>query len=142
MTILSLDTNVLIDVANGRRSDVRQRFDEAVLRGDVLATCSISAHELLYGAAISRRPEVETRTATTLLDQLLVADFTREDAAAAADVRKRLRGLGQGIGTFDTLIAAQALARGWAMVTANVREFGRVAGLSVIDWTRPSAGAP
>ncbi|HWF78258.1 MAG TPA: hypothetical protein VN694_13895 [Caulobacteraceae bacterium] len=35
----------------------------------------------------------------------------------------------------------QAMARGWAIATANVHEFGRVQGLQVIDWTAPT-GAP
>ena len=34
----------------------------------------------------------------------------------------------------DTLIAGQALARGWTVVTRNVRHFGRVEGLPLIDW--------
>lgn len=138
---LSLDTNVLIDLVNGRQANVRERFEEAVASGETLATCSISAHELLYGAAISNRPDAEKRTATNLLDQLLVADFTREDAAAAAELRRTLRGSGRGIGPFDTLIAAQAWVRGWGMVTANTREFARVAGLQLFDWTT-AAGAP
>ena len=133
--ILSLDTNVLIDLANGRRSIVRQRYNDAIERGDVLATCSISAHELMYGAAISDRRDAERTTAVGILDQLLVADFTRADAEAAADLRRLLRDQGQMIGPFDTLIAAQALARGWAMVTANTREFARVRGLQLFDWT-------
>ena len=138
---LSLDTNVLIDLVNGRQANVRKRFEEAVASGETLATCSISAHELLYGAAIGNRPDAEKRTATNLLDQLLVADFTREDAAAAAELRRTLRGSGRGIGPFDTLIAAQAWVRGWGMVTANTRKFARVAGLQLFDWTT-AAGAP
>ena len=133
--ILSLDANVLIDLANGRRPAVRERFNASIAGGDVLVTCAIAAHELLYGAAISRRREAETQTASLLLDQLTVAEFTREDALAAADLRHRLRGFGQSIGAFDTLIAAQCLDRGWTMVTGNVQEFARVPGLSVIDWT-------
>jgi len=34
----------------------------------------------------------------------------------------------------DTLIAAQALRLGATVVTRNVREFGRIQGLKVIDW--------
>jgi tRNA(fMet)-specific endonuclease VapC len=41
----------------------------------------------------------------------------------------------------DMLIAGQAMNRGWAIVTANVHEFGPIAGLQVIDWTQPT-GAP
>jgi len=37
------------------------------------------------------------------------------------------------------LIAGQALARNWTVVTANTREFNRVEGLNVIDWTVPAA---
>ncbi len=39
------------------------------------------------------------------------------------------------IGQNDLHIVATALANGRAMVTANVREFARVPGLAVEDWT-------
>jgi len=41
---------------------------------------------------------------------------------------------GTPIGGYDVLIAGQARARGLTLVTRNLREFGRVAGLSVEDW--------
>ena len=34
----------------------------------------------------------------------------------------------------DTLIAATALSRNATLVTRNLREFGRVQGLKVVDW--------
>jgi tRNA(fMet)-specific endonuclease VapC len=42
---------------------------------------------------------------------------------------------GTPIGPYDLLIAAQALRSGSTLVTANVREFRRVPGLAVEDWT-------
>ena len=42
--------------------------------------------------------------------------------------------MGLPIGGYDLLIAGQARARGLIVVTANTREFERVAGLSVEDW--------
>jgi tRNA(fMet)-specific endonuclease VapC len=36
----------------------------------------------------------------------------------------------------DLVIAATALAHGHTVATGNVRDFGRVAGLVVEDWTR------
>jgi tRNA(fMet)-specific endonuclease VapC len=33
------------------------------------------------------------------------------------------------------LIAGQALVRGLTLVTANTREFSRVEGLKIVDWT-------
>jgi hypothetical protein len=41
---------------------------------------------------------------------------------------------GEAIGPMDTLIAATALAHGATLVTGNVREFGRVPGLPVVNW--------
>ena len=43
--------------------------------------------------------------------------------------------VGTPIGPFDLLIAAQALRTGMTLVTANVSEFARVAGLVWQDWT-------
>jgi predicted nucleic acid-binding protein len=37
----------------------------------------------------------------------------------------------------DLIIAATVLARQAGLVTANVREFRRVPGLQVVDWTQP-----
>ena len=57
------------------------------------------------------------------------------DAAAAADfgrIRTALRRTP--IGPLDTLIAAHARSRDLVVVTSNVGEFGRVAGLAVEDW--------
>ncbi len=101
-------------------------------------TCALAAHELLYGASISGRPQAQVRSAQALLRHLEVAEFSSEDANAAVTVRMALRAAGRSIGNFDTLIAGQALSRQWTMVTANVREFARVPGLRVIDWTNPA----
>jgi tRNA(fMet)-specific endonuclease VapC len=135
---LSLDTNVLIDLANRRTDRLRQRFEQAVATGEAVTTCSIAAHELVFGAVISRRPPYHLELAHRLLGSLNVTELSFEDAESAANLRAALRRLGQTIGSFDTLIAGQALCRGWTMVTANVREFGRVPGLRIIDWTSDS----
>jgi tRNA(fMet)-specific endonuclease VapC len=69
------------------------------------------------------------------LEQLLTIEpFTREDARRYATLQHQLEARGQGIGPFDTLIAAQALRLGATVVTHNVREFGRVTGLLVENW--------
>jgi tRNA(fMet)-specific endonuclease VapC len=138
--ILSLDANVLIDLANRRRARVRQAFDDAVAAGDSILASSFAAHELIFGAMISARPTQELAVAERLLQELSVAAFTLEDARSTAELRRRLKMAGRPIGPVDTLIAGQALGRGWTVVTANLREFGRVEGLQVIDWTAPPEG--
>ena len=72
------------------------------------------------------------------LDQLLqavaVLPFGIEEAKAAAALRARLEQEGTPIGPMDTLIAGTALAHRGVLVTRNVREFGRVPGLTVQNW--------
>ena len=65
--------------------------------------------------------------------QLARLDF--EAAERSSVIRANLEGRGERIGAYDILIAGIALARGCVLATHNVREFGRVVGLRVEDWT-------
>ncbi len=81
-----------------------------------------------------------SRALLARIDELFTAmsgilAFDDEDAAVAGDIRAALERLGTPIGAYDILIAAQARRRGAVMVTANRREFQRVPGLMVADWT-------
>lgn len=49
--------------------------------------------------------------------------------------------LGQPIGANDLLIGCHALHRQRVLVTQNLREFERLQGLSVEDWSGSSSGA-
>jgi tRNA(fMet)-specific endonuclease VapC len=64
-----------------------------------------------------------------------ILPFTHAAAVLAADIWADLKQRGQLIGEIDVLIAGVALSEGLAVVTRNTRHFGRVAGLTVIDWT-------
>jgi len=63
-------------------------------------------------------------------------EFTSDDAIAYAAVRSKLEKAGTPIAPLDTLIAAQAVARKLILVSNNEREFRRVAGLTVENWSR------
>ena len=92
----------------------------------------IVLHELLYGAYKSQRV-VENLARVDAL-QFEVLDFDQEDARRAAEIRAVLGAAGAQIGSYDVLIAGQALERGLILVTRNVGEFSRVEGLQVEDW--------
>lgn len=134
--ILSLDTNVLIELANARRPQVRERYLEAVTGGRQMAVSAIVLQELRFGALISDRPAVELAALDALLADKPIVDFTIADADEVARVRAELERKGRRIGAYDVLIAGQARARDWAVVTANTREFARIDDLEVIDWTK------
>lgn len=59
--------------------------------------------------------------------------FGTIEARRHAAVHALLLSRGTAIGAHDMSIAATALAHGYAVMTANVREFSRVPGLQVIS---------
>jgi tRNA(fMet)-specific endonuclease VapC len=65
--------------------------------------------------------------------QLATLDYTAAERSSV--VRGRLEGRGERIGAYDVLIAGIALSRECILATHNVREFGRVKGLRIEDWT-------
>ena len=131
-----LDTNVCIALINGSSPKLRGRADQAVRRGATLATSSIVTHELWYGIAKSSRPVQNANRLTAFLSRAVTSlDYSSKDAQAAGEIRAELERQGKRIGEYDTLIAGQAFARNLVLVTANTREFQRVKGLVVEDWT-------
>ena len=137
-----LDTNVCAVLINGPGDrdlfpQVRSRFAHMRADGARFAISSVVVQELWYGVAKSIRVPANTeRLLNFLSSQFDLLDFSSEDARAAGNIRAELERKGTRIGEYDTLIAGQALARGMTLVTANVREFSRVEGLKLEDWTR------
>ncbi|MBC8008823.1 MAG: type II toxin-antitoxin system VapC family toxin [Burkholderiales bacterium] len=124
------DTNVFSRFFQGRDPDLARRFiaEYPHLRLSVLVL-----GELEFGAAKSGIARHRARVERLTTD-LEVAPWTPEDARHYGRIRAELERTGQKIGTFDTLIAAQALRLGATVVTHNLREFRRVPGLRVEDW--------
>jgi tRNA(fMet)-specific endonuclease VapC len=131
-----LDTNVCIALINGSSPLIRRRYTQATARQILPHVSSIVAHELWYGVAKSERvSQNANRLVAFLSNAVAVLDYTERDAQAAGEIRAKLERRGERIGEYDTLIAGQAFSRNLILVTANTREFGRVKGLTVEDWT-------
>lgn len=94
--------------------------------------------ELQYGAAASSQRKINEDRIALLIsgDGLELIPFEEADAREVADIRAYLRKQATPIGPYDLLIAAQARRVGATLVTANTREFTRVPGLLVVDWTQ------
>lgn len=131
---LCLDSATLIDLIRGQTPNVRDNYRAAVGSGFEFAVPAVVMHELFSGIATSRNPAVERKRMEEALIGLPVLDLTADDVETTGRVAADLRARGRPIGDLDTLIAGQALARGWVVVTRNVRHFGRVQGLPLIDW--------
>lgn len=104
-------------------------------REDIVVSV-ITEAELRTGAAKSLSPVKTLHLIENFLGPLTLIDFTSDDAIAYAGVRAKLERAGTPIGALDTLIAAQAVARRLTLVSNNEREFRRVAGLKVENWSR------
>ena len=134
--ILSLDTSTAVDLLRGRLHAVRERFEAARRDGVALMLSSVALYELAYGAHHSDRAPAHLSDLDRLLGFVEVAPFEGEDAMAAGRLRQEVLPVGEAPGVPDLLIGAQALSRGWAVATSNVRHFARFAGLRIVDWRR------
>ncbi len=126
-----LDTNLCIRVLRDRPPGLRERFNT---EADGLAISTIILTELLHGAAKSSRPEHNRREVERFSSRLEVLPFDADAAGHAADIRAMLEREGKMIGGYDLLIAGHARSRGMIVVTGNLGEFRRVAGLRCEDW--------
>jgi tRNA(fMet)-specific endonuclease VapC len=126
-----LDTNIVSDLIRnpqGRIAEHIRGVGEAQI-----CTSVIVAAELRYGAAKKGSPRLATQLEAVLgaLDVLL---FEVPADTAYGLIRTRLERIGRPIGGNDLLIAAQAVALGYTIVTDNEGEFARIDGLLRENW--------
>jgi len=127
-----LDTDTCIYALKQNKAVLKKLLSES--REDV-AVSVITEAELRTGAAKSASRAKTLRLLENFLRPLNILEFTSSDAGVYAQVRAKLELAGTPIGPLDTLIAAQALSRKLLLVSNNEREFGRVAGLRIQNWT-------
>jgi tRNA(fMet)-specific endonuclease VapC len=102
-------------------------------RPSELCISSITLGELRFGAE-ARRSRKLHRLISTFVESVEVVSFDQQAADRFATVATSLARRGSPIGTFDTLMAAHALALGLTFVTNNTQHFGRVVGLKRENW--------
>jgi tRNA(fMet)-specific endonuclease VapC len=126
-----LDTNVCIRVLRDRPASIRERFNK---ESESLCLSTIVLTELLHGAAKSAKPQETRREVESFAARLEVLSFDEAAADHAGEIRAGLERQGKTIGGYDVLIAGHARSRGLTVVTGNLKEFTRVAGLRCEDW--------
>jgi tRNA(fMet)-specific endonuclease VapC len=127
-----LDTSVCVEILRGRADNAVNRIRECA--DDEIGISIITLAELQYGTARSNRPEHHAEVVIDFVTPLVVLPFDAEAAKVYGEVRAALERAGTPIGPLDTLIASHAISVNAAIVTNNVREFQRVAGLHVENW--------
>lgn len=127
-----LDTNIVIYVLKRRPLPLLAVFNRE--QGH-MAVSAITVAELIHGAEKSQFPGRNLAVVENFLSRLAVLPYSQEAAYHYGSIRAALEKAGQTIGVNDLHIAGQARCQGLTLVTNNLREFERVPGLLLENWT-------
>jgi tRNA(fMet)-specific endonuclease VapC len=126
-----LDTDTCIGVLR-KRPGMVERLSQIAPTDCVVSM--VTVYELFCGVAKAQNPAREKQKVERFVSAIIELPLDRVAAEAAARIRAELERQGQPIGPYDLLIAGQALASGLILVTNNVQEFQRIAGLKLESW--------
>jgi tRNA(fMet)-specific endonuclease VapC len=127
-----LDTNIIIYTMKNRPTQVRELFKR---HNDQICISTITLGELVYGAEHSQQTERNLTDIETMVARLEVLPFDNKAAYHFGQIRAELYRVGYPIGPYDMMIAGQARSSGLTLVTNNIKEFRRVPGLVLENWT-------
>jgi tRNA(fMet)-specific endonuclease VapC len=129
-----LDTDICIYLAKDRYPQVTARFER--LRPEQPLMSVITYGELHHGANKSSDRTRALSYLAELIHDIPVEGLSASVAEAYGRIRATLQRQGRVIGNNDLWIAAHAMSRDITLATNNEREFLRVTGLSVENWTK------
>ena len=135
-----LDTNICSFVMRRRPPSLLDRVARAAADGHTLVVSAITYAEMRFGAIGRKASPRHVRLVDEFvrrLDGVLVWDAPAVDETVR--VRQELAAAGRPISDNDSAIAAHARLVDAVLVTNNVREFGRVADLTIDDWSTGEA---
>jgi tRNA(fMet)-specific endonuclease VapC len=128
-----LDTNICIYIAKRRPPEVKARFER--LKPGQLVMSAITYGELSYGVSKSSQKAKALAQLEELMQDIPVETLDSRAAQAYGEIRATLEKQGRLIGNNDLWIGAHALALNLTLVTNNEREFQRIPGLAIENWT-------
>lgn len=128
-----LDTNICIFIIKHKPDSVLEQFMK-LEPGDICIS-SITYAELVHGVENSQAKEKNRIALTMFLSEIPIVPFDDLAAQIYGEIKADLQRKGTPIGPFDTLIAAHSKSLNLTLVTNNTREFMRVVGLKLEDWT-------
>jgi tRNA(fMet)-specific endonuclease VapC len=135
MAVYMLDTDISSYIMKRSHDRVLRRL-QTISVGDV-SISAITKSELMYGVEVSPRKQQDRIALDAYLKHVEVLDYPDEAALHYGQIRAALKVAGNMIGANDLLIAAHARSLGFTLVTNNTREFGRIEGLKLENWTLP-----
>ena len=127
-----LDTNIVIYTMKNRPQRVKRRFQQ---HHGQMGISAVTLGELVFGAEHSQQVERNLADIEAMAAKLEVLPFDDKAAYHFGQIRAALYLTGRPIGPYDMMIAGHARAYGLKLVSNNVKEFERVPGLVLEDWS-------
>ena len=118
---------------NGRHPAVREMLESLPL--DKVYLSDIVLGELAFGWENSTKPALTKRKVEQFLAHFPRLNTDEATSRVYGHLRQTLQSRGTPIGMNDFWIASQAIAHKMTLVTHNTREFERVDGLKLENWT-------
>jgi len=128
-----LDTNICIYIIKRRSISLAERFEK--LKAGEIAISTVTLSELEYGIAKSLHQHRNREALEQFLIPIEILPFDEMASKCYGLIRANLEKRGLPIGSMDLMIAAHVLSLKVPLVTNNTREFSRVEGLELQDWT-------
>jgi tRNA(fMet)-specific endonuclease VapC len=134
-SLFMLDTDTCIFLMRRSSQKLEAKVQSVPLQNQVMSAVTFA--ELSYGvqASVAAKRKKNQATLDSLALHLAVLDWPQDAAKFYAEIRFDLKKRGAQLGAADLMIAAHARSLGAVVVTNNVKDFGRVKGLEVENWT-------
>jgi tRNA(fMet)-specific endonuclease VapC len=127
-----LDTNIVSDIIRHPQGLIAEKI--RAVGEDQICTSIIVAAELRYSVAKKRSAKLATQL-ESVLGALHIVPFDAPADRAYGLIRHQLDEIGKPIGGNDLLVAAQAVALDYILVSDD-RGFARIKGIAVENWLR------
>ncbi|MFZ7231126.1 type II toxin-antitoxin system tRNA(fMet)-specific endonuclease VapC [Avibacterium endocarditidis] len=128
-----LDTNIAIFTIKNKPVHMLPLFNE---NQAMICMSSIALMELIYGAEKSAKVAHNLSIIESFCSRLTILNYDERAAYHSGQIRAELAKQGQPIGPYDVMIAGHARSLGLTIVTNNIKEFSKVEGLKVVDWSK------
>ena len=136
-SLYMLDTNICSFLIRNQPEYLLDKLQQVVDSQSQVVISSITYAELCFGAVNRKASPKMPGIVNEFVERLdAVLAWDKSAVEKATWIKKDLESKGTPIGHNDTLIAGHCLAVGAVLVTDNVDEFKRVAGLVFENWVR------
>lgn len=127
-----LDTNICVYFLKGQYS-LDKKIEKAEIRNCFISEITIA--ELKFGAENSENKERNRKTVDEFVSKFtIIPVFNSLDIYAKE--KARLRKIGLPLDDFDLLIGSTAISNKLTLVTRNVSDFERMAGIEIENWVK------